>query len=149
MVLTQFRWIYLVGLILVYGKWWAWYGGWFWGPRFLLFASVPASFNLAYVLTNPSTNAKVKTFALSIALWSFWVGLSGVIFGQTDLNICTSNNYALEHLCWYVPEFSVLFRPIVARLPVTVFGWWMLIYSFCLWLYITILTFFRGKKSDH
>src|SRR6185436_5776493 len=30
--------LFLVGLVLVYARWWAWYGGWFWGPRFLLIA---------------------------------------------------------------------------------------------------------------
>lgn len=140
-------WIYLVGLILVYSKWWAWYGGWFWGPRFLLFASIPASFNFAHLLTNSSTTAKVKMFALLVALWSFWVGVNGVIFGQAGLDICTINNYALEHLCWYVPEFSALFHPIVARLPVTIFGWVMMIYTLCLWLYIAGITFIGTKKK--
>ena len=38
---------FVVGLILVYSPWWAWYGGWFWGPRFFLFACIPASFAIA------------------------------------------------------------------------------------------------------
>ncbi len=39
--------LYLVGLVLVYGGWWAWYGGYTWGPRFLIVASLPASLLLA------------------------------------------------------------------------------------------------------
>src|SRR5262249_14740881 len=33
---------FVVGLVLAYARWWAWYGGSFWGPRFFLVASVPA-----------------------------------------------------------------------------------------------------------
>ncbi len=38
---------FLIGLVLVYARWWSWYGGWFWGPRFLLLACLPASLSLA------------------------------------------------------------------------------------------------------
>src|SRR4029078_4990998 len=41
---------FLAGLILVYARWWAWYGGWGWGPRFLLYAGVPSALGLAIVL---------------------------------------------------------------------------------------------------
>src|SRR5690606_29850330 len=30
---------YLAGLLLVYGRWWAWSGDLFWGPRYLFFAT--------------------------------------------------------------------------------------------------------------
>jgi hypothetical protein len=32
--------VFLLGLILTYARWYGWYGGQFWGPRFFLFASV-------------------------------------------------------------------------------------------------------------
>jgi len=38
---------FLAGMILVYASWWAWFGGWFWGPRFFLFACFPASLAIA------------------------------------------------------------------------------------------------------
>jgi hypothetical protein len=37
----------VVGLLLVYARWWAWYGGASWGPRFYLFACLPAALALA------------------------------------------------------------------------------------------------------
>jgi hypothetical protein len=37
----------VTGLVLVYAKWWAWYGGSSWGPCFFVFATVPASLLLA------------------------------------------------------------------------------------------------------
>lgn len=136
--------IYLAGLILVYSKWWAWYGGWFWGPRFLLFASIPASFNLAYILTDKSSDLKLRVTVLLVSLWSLWVGINGVVFGQAGLDICIRSNWALEHLCWYVPEFSVLFHPIVAGLPIHTFGWAAIIFGVGLWIYIAITTV--GKR---
>ena len=114
--------LFLAGLVLVYARWWAWYGGWFWGPRFFLFASIPASFALAVSLAEAprqSLGRNVATLAL-LAL-SCWVGLDGAVFGMAHLEIGPANDYALESLTWYVPEFSVLWRPFV-----TVEGtpWW-------------------------
>ena len=40
---------FLAGLVIVYAKWWAWPGGWFWGPRFFVFAAIPASIALACI----------------------------------------------------------------------------------------------------
>src|SRR5205085_1593251 len=37
----------VAGLVLVYAKWWAWYGGISWGPRFFVFAAIPASLFVA------------------------------------------------------------------------------------------------------
>lgn len=50
-------------------------------------------------------------------LWTFWVGVSGAVFGTDGLGVCMENSYALEHLCWYVPEFSPVFRHLVIRPP--------------------------------
>jgi len=114
-LLESYRlWIYfLIGLIIVYAKWWSWYGGWFWGPRFFLFASIPASFAIAAYLSSNRRSAVSSFFTLLALALSFWIAVNGVVFGQQSLEICTANNYALESLCWYVPEFSVIFRPFV------------------------------------
>jgi hypothetical protein len=49
----------------------------------------------------------------AIAFWSVWVGVSGVVFELRGLDTCTANGYALEHLCWFVPDFSPVLRPLV------------------------------------
>jgi len=127
--------IYLSGLVLVYSKWWAWYGGWFWGPRFLLFASIPASFALAFVLTHTASKT-MRLAVMLVTLWSFWVGTNGALLEQTGLDICAANNYAFEHLCWYVPEFSPLFHPLVDKSPLALIS---VCISFFLWfLFIRI-----------
>ena len=113
---------FLIGLILVYAKYWGWYGGWFWGPRYFLFASIPASFALALSTSSGNKSGLVTLLTLMGLLWSFWVGINGAVFGLHGLQICLSNQYALESLCWYVPEFSVLFHPFVAMKPLTAYA---------------------------
>lgn len=50
-----------------------------------------------------------------ILFLSLWVGVNGVVFRQNTLDICTQDNYQLEYLCWYVPEFSPLIRPFIVH----------------------------------
>jgi hypothetical protein len=108
--------LFLLGLLLVYARWWAWYGGWYWGPRFLLIAVYPSALALALVLSSPQSPPRRGLVAAAV-LWTFWVGVSGAVFATDGLGVCMENSYALEHLCWYVPEFSPLFRHLVIRPP--------------------------------
>jgi hypothetical protein len=105
---------FLAGLIVVYAKWWAWYGGWFWGPRFFLMASIPASLAIAIKLRQLSTLSTRAVGALfAVLTLSVWVGVNGAVFNQANLDICEQRRYALEVLCWYAPEFSVLWHPFI------------------------------------
>ena len=103
---------FLGGLILIYAKWWAWYGGLFWGPRFFLFASIPASLALALRVSRPN---RLRTAPLAVALLaltlSSWVAIDGVVFDLAGLGTCRDPAY--EWLCLYVPEYSPLWRPFV------------------------------------
>jgi hypothetical protein len=105
--------LYLGGLLLVYGGWWAWYGGGTWGPRFLLFASLPASLLLAAQVRRPPRAFPPAAVVLAALVLSTWVGIDGQTFGQFGQGICPANNYSLESFCWYLPEFSVLWTPFV------------------------------------
>ena len=105
---------FLAGLILVYAKWWAWYGGFSWGPRFLLVASIPASLALAVIMSRAESLGE-RSIALGLLTLSIWVGISGAVFDLDRLGICDQDNYAHECFMWYVPEFSVLWRPFVDR----------------------------------
>lgn len=104
---------FVVGMVLVYAHWWAWYGGWFWGPRFLLFASIPAALVLAVRLHARNAGLGANLLTLAALVLSFWVGIDGVIFEQTGLAVCTARDYAQEFLCQFTPEFSVLWHPFV------------------------------------
>jgi hypothetical protein len=111
---TYALWLaFLIGLVLVYSRWWSWYGGFFWGPRFFLFASLPATLALAVRVHKPSRKAGANLITAGALILSGWVAISGFVYEQANLGICADNLYALEHLCWYVPEFSALWRPFV------------------------------------
>jgi hypothetical protein len=103
----------VAGLILVYAKWWAWYGGLSWGPRFFVFAAVPASALLAVRLRHPGEAVWAILVILGVLTLSTWVAVSGVITDPSEFAFCVENNYALESLCWYTPEYSPLWRPLV------------------------------------
>ena len=104
----------ITAVILVYAKWWAWYGGDFWGPRFFLILTVPAAIALATLISSMNNASNSKTLLL-LALMAIatWVGIDGVIFGQFHMELCWTNNYQYEMFCWYTPEFSALWRPFV------------------------------------
>jgi hypothetical protein len=105
--------LYLAGIVLVYGSWWAWYGGLAWGPRFLTFASLPAALLLAAQVRRPPLTLPALTAVLVVLVLSVWVGIDGQTFGNFAQITCTANHYYLESFCWYVPEFSVLWTPFV------------------------------------
>jgi hypothetical protein len=121
-------WIaFVVGLLLVYARWWAWYGGVFWGPRFLLFASLPASLALAVRLLHyKESSLGVNLLTLGVFVLSVWVGIDGAVYQwstslyQTMPAVCTQQNYNLEMLCYYTPEFSPLWLPFVKHITLTI-----------------------------
>ena len=112
--------LYLAGMVLVYGTWWAWYGGFTWGPRFLVFASIPASLLLAAQVRRPPQALLAATVVMAALMLTLWVGIDGAVFGRFAQAPCQANHYYLEAFCWYVPEFSVLWTPFVFRGQV----WW-------------------------
>ena len=129
--------LFIAGLVVVYAKWWSWYGGVFWGPRFFLFASIPAALALACWSLDRSRPHWRDSLAWVAMLWSLWVGVNGLVFRQYGLDVCTADHYALEFLCWYVPEYSVLFRPFVEMKPLDTQALVVLAYFAVVGLYLT------------
>ncbi|MGZ3652033.1 MAG: hypothetical protein ACXVB9_17080 [Bdellovibrionota bacterium] len=103
--------LFLAGLVIVYSKWWAWYGGWAWGPRLFVFAAVPAGLALAMGFYSARSWAR-KSLVLVLVAFSVWVCFCGLSFGLEGLDACSEANFQKEVLCWYVPEFSPIFRPL-------------------------------------
>jgi hypothetical protein len=104
--------LFTLGLVLVYAKWWAWYGGIAWGPRFFTIAAVPASLLLARRLLDPSDRLWDNAVTLLVLGLSAWVAVAGVTATRDSLKFCGRNRYAHEALCWYSPEFSPLGSPL-------------------------------------
>jgi hypothetical protein len=104
---------FLAGLILFYARWWSWYGGFGAGPRFFAFASLPASLLLAAAISQPPKHWARTLGVLLILALSCWAAVATTVFENGGESICTANGYVLEHLCWYTPEFSVLWNPFV------------------------------------
>jgi len=106
---------FVAGLVLVYAKWWAWYGGLVWGPRYFIFAAIPASLFLATRLHRASSAGETpagRVFLLVLLALSAWVGLTAALGDLHRLDFCAANGYELESLCWYTPEYSGLWWPI-------------------------------------
>ncbi|MFI5274734.1 MAG: hypothetical protein ACHQ4H_17010 [Ktedonobacterales bacterium] len=111
--------IFTACLVLVYARWYDWPGGWYWGPRFLLFASIPASFALAVRLHGRDASLFANILTALVLLLSCWVGINGAIFGLTTLN-AGFHGYACQPLltwqagiCYESPQLSVLWQPFI------------------------------------
>jgi hypothetical protein len=106
--------LFVAALVLVYAKWWAWYGGIAWGPRYFTFAAIPASLLIAVRLTRTQASVRFDAITIVVLAASTWVSIAG---GVADLrwldNFCTQDNYSVESLCWYSPEFSPIGHALV------------------------------------
>ena len=68
---------------------------------------------LATVFTCTQTRWSLKLLFTTVLLLSGWVCVQGYLYGNDSLAICGENKSELELLCWYVPEFSPVFRQFV------------------------------------
>ena len=116
--------LFLAGLVIAYSPWFAWYGGFTWGPRFLLFASIPAALAIAVCLGDLAAPLWARLLTLAALALSIWVGICAAVFIEAAFPpACTVNNFAYEAFCHYTPDFSVLWYPLVTHMPVSGTGW--------------------------
>ncbi|GEM_PF-313024 len=105
---------FVVGLVAIYASWWAWYGGWFWGPRFFLIGCVPASFALSLWLRQRDQTLLANLITLAVLIVAVWVGMDGAVFQQTDLGtMCRANGYRYETMCFYTLDYGALTHPLI------------------------------------
>jgi hypothetical protein len=103
--------VFTAGLVLVYSKWWAWYGGVSFGPRFFLFAAIPASILIAVGVWRAGQSAAADAVTLVVLAVSAWVALSGAIEDpRVLLAFCKADNFRFEPQCWYYPGHSSLWQ---------------------------------------
>lgn len=107
---------FVIGLLLLYAMYWSWSGSSFWGPRYLLFAAVPAAFALAVRCYRPGASAVADLVTVLALGLSVWAGLNGAVFGDVDVpKVCWPDGagHYEAPICFYTPEFSALWHPFV------------------------------------
>jgi hypothetical protein len=130
---------FLAGMVVVYANWWSWSGDWYWGPRFYLFASIPASFAIAVRLRRPSAAFGGNLLTLGALCLSTWVGIDGAVFDLNTLaQACQSNNFAQVYLCQYIPQYSALWRPFVVAEQPTWQSWLFIAYCVLVFAYLVL-----------
>lgn len=110
----KFFWLilsYFLIILLISAKWWSWYGGLCWGPRFLI-PTIP----LLYIIIGYSffdyfkKNIWHKFIIVIISLVSFLVQLLGIIIDPfKDLFVSLRGNAFFEPLTWFTPQHSPIF----------------------------------------
>ena len=123
-------WMFIVGaLVLVYGAWWGWDGGFFWGPRFFLLACLPAGLALAVLLDTPPVRVTARVVTATVLAASAYVAINGATLqSRQTLLFCQAHAVQLPALCSDVPEFSPLWRPFIDVLHPTAGQW-----TFAVW----------------
>jgi hypothetical protein len=111
--------VVVAGLVAVYAKWWAWYGGLAWGPRYFTLAAIPASLIIVLCVRAAGQSAGRDALTLLVLALSAWVGFAGLVSPLDPPALCSANAYALESFCWYVPEYSSLWQPVLHPPPLT------------------------------
>jgi hypothetical protein len=144
-------WIcFVVGLILVYARWWDWSGWVFWGPRYFLFASIPASFALAVRLIRyKEASLGVNLLTCMVFCLSAWVSIDGAVFQLQVMHpwICITSHHAYSMLCSYTPEYSPLWMPFVFHLWVSPAQELFLVFSLLVAAYIVAPLFIHLLKQ--
>ncbi|GIG60495.1 hypothetical protein Lfu02_48670 [Longispora fulva] len=129
--------LFLAGLILIYSPWWAWYGGFTWGPRFLLFASLPASLALAVRLWDLAAPLWARLLTLGAWTLSCWVAVCAAAFTSAAFpDQCSRDTMAYEAFCHYTPEFSALWYPLVFHQGPSWRGWVAIGYIAVVFVYL-------------
>jgi hypothetical protein len=125
----------VAGLVAVYAKWWAWYGGLAWGPRFFTLAAIPASLIMVLRVHAAGQSAGRDALSLVVLSLSAWVGFAGLVSSLDPPAVCSASHYALEAFCWDVPEYSSLWLPVLHPPPltaatVTIAAWCIVVFGY-------------------
>lgn len=114
--------LFALGLILVYSKWWAWHGAGFWGPRFFLIFIFPVAFLVADQFRHAMERFDTMVLAL-VLVASTWVAMASLAFGEFRIiAACESQGALTEVFCYFVPEFSPLWRAFIVHEPSYIVG---------------------------
>jgi hypothetical protein len=122
----------------------------FWGPRYFLFASIPASFALAVRLIRyKEASLGVNLLTCMVFCLSAWVSIDGAVFQLQVMHpwICITSHHAYSMLCSYTPEYSPLWMPFVFHLWVSPAQELFLVFSLLVAAYIVAPLFIHLLKQ--
>ncbi len=128
--------LFTAGLVLIYAKWWAWYGGVAWGPRFFVFAAIPASVLLAARIWRAGRSPGADAVTLGVLALSAWVGCAGAIADRQAQSVCSAGGFQNEQLCWFTPDFSPLWQPVRQFPDLTAATMVVALYCFAVFCYL-------------
>jgi hypothetical protein len=129
-------WIsFVVGLVLLYANWYGWDGGWFWGPRFFLIASFPASLALAVRLRSPNGVLGANLLTLGAFALSTWVDINGAVYNMTGVAPACLFTGHIE-LCDYMLPLSPLWHPFFAAQPLNLANVLFIAYCALVFVYL-------------
>lgn len=102
--------VFIAGLVALYGSWWWWCGGHFFGPRFLLAASVSSGMALGWSFSHRRTlSPRLRTLGGALAIVSAFVAWFGVAVGHRFAQDCPSPT--LAHDGWNESPAWLFTRP--------------------------------------
>lgn len=116
--LAEWSWclgLFTVALIPLYARWWAWYGGVTFGPRFFMLGAIAGAFGATeHLCADRSLGPGRRALIVALAWLSAWVAVAGVVWSITPraAHRCLIDGYSAEPLCWYSPEYSTLLAPL-------------------------------------
>ena len=99
-------------LLVVYSKWWAWHGGLYWGPRFLLPLSVFGALYWILIVKKiwQKTGRFVQIGLVGLAILSYLVYKNGVAINHRYLAQCLALDSASDTCFWkmqFLPYMSL------------------------------------------
>ncbi|WP_322799130.1 hypothetical protein [Thermoflexus sp.] len=94
----------LAGYLAIYGQWWAWHGGWAWGPRFL----VPVIPFLLLISGGALDSPSGRRVALGLGGLGFLIELPGILTNHNAFHswLFGDRGYPDIPRIWFQPEAS-------------------------------------------
>ena len=110
---TMRLWLLFVLLTaLVFAKWWSWFGGAYWGPRFLMLGALPATLLLAQQSMRRHESFWSAAATLLCLCWSTWVCINGTTVAFHHLLADPALHAAEGSVMIWVPDISPLWYAI-------------------------------------
>lgn len=157
----------VVYLFIVYSKWWAWHGGWCWGPRFLV-PAIPLLLVAGFVGLKPFRGWLLGiTIALSVAGllvqlgailinytagYDYWIKIGKLDWAEVDIQKLFPIGIHLKAIAYTAPanfDLWVVQAARVSRLAWVWIGGWLAVAGVCIYGLKTKLSQSPNNHNNH